>query len=148
VHPQSALLVWRAAELTSDRNRTILARSLTGIVQELEHPALISAVPLNRAALRPHVPLLRSLAARLNELERPVAPRGMVLVEELLTDGLTSPLYSGGRGMDVAAALVRCLDALDGGRAGEERVVDLLEHRSRLVAGSGQSHRAHSGGSR
>jgi hypothetical protein len=36
VHPQSELLTWRAAELTSARNRSMLARSLRGLVQEVD----------------------------------------------------------------------------------------------------------------
>ena len=96
IHPHSELLSRRAAQLTSPRNRRALARSLNRIVGELERPSLVSAVPLNRRGLRRHLPLIRLLAARLGQLERPVTAQGMLLVEELLTDGYTSPLYLGG----------------------------------------------------
>jgi hypothetical protein len=113
VHPQSGLVVWRSGELTAARNRTSLARSLGGFAAELERPASISPVPLNRRAVGPHLPLIHRLADRLAHLERPVSPRGMVLVEELVTNGLTSPLYLGGRAGDVRRALADCLEALE-----------------------------------
>jgi hypothetical protein len=116
VHPQSDLLVRRAAELTSHRNRRILARSLNGVVREIERPPLVTAAPLNRRGLRPHLELVRELAERLAELERPVTPQGMVLVEELLTDGYASPLYLGGAEEEVPVAIKRCLQALDSER--------------------------------
>lgn len=113
VHPQSRLLVWRAAELTGRRNRRSLARSLHGIVRELERPSLISAVPLNRRGVRPHLELVRALADRVGALERPVAAQGMILVEQLMTDGPASPLYLGGRSGDLPASVGACFDALD-----------------------------------
>ena len=114
VHPQSELLIWRAAQLTSDRNRRMLARSLKRIVSELERPSLVrSAVPLNRRSLRPHLPLIRLLAARLAQLERSVTAQGVVLVEDLLTDGYAGPLYLGGHAEDLPTAINRCLAALN-----------------------------------
>jgi hypothetical protein len=150
VHPQSALLVWRAAELTSARNRRILSGSLKSLARELLHPSLVSAVPLNRRAVRPHLELVLALASRLAQLDRPVAPKGMVLVEELLTDGFASPLYVGGRDTDVLAALERCLSALDG-EAGtaEGIVVQVAEgNGGGVLARSDHRNHAHSGGSR
>jgi len=113
VHPESELLTRRAAELTSVRNRRMLAGSLRSLVREVERPAVVSAVPLNRRGLGPKLPLFRSLVDRVADVERPVAPQGMVLVEDLLTDGFESPLYLGGRSEDVATAIERCLAALD-----------------------------------
>ena len=113
IHPQSTLLVWRAAELTSDRNRKVLSRSLSAIARELARQPLVSPVPLDRRAVRPHVTSVGALAARVGRLECPVSPRGILLVDELLTDGFASPLYIGGRREDVPAALERCLCALD-----------------------------------
>jgi hypothetical protein len=83
-------------------------------VSELERPALVSAVPLNRRGVRPHRALLHALAGRLAELERPVTAQGIVLVEELLTDGYTSPLYLGGHPEDLPRVVNRCLFALNG----------------------------------
>jgi len=146
VHPASELLVRRAAELTSDRNRKSLSRSLGRIVRELERPVLASPVPLDRRNVGPHVDLVAALAARVGQLERPVAPRGMVLVEELLMDGVASPLYLGGRAEDVPVALGRCLAALDGADAGDGVVVDAAD-RFRRDRGDDLGPRAHSGGS-
>lgn len=133
IHPASELLVRRAAELTGDRNRRMLSRSLVGIVRECERPPLVSAVPLDRRNVRPHVALVAALADRVGDLERPVSARGMVLVEDLLTDGYASPLYIGGADGDVVAALERCLEALDGAAAAGavyasscDRIHDLL----------------------
>jgi hypothetical protein len=113
VHPQSQLLVWRAGELTAERNRRSLARSLRRMVQEVERPSPLSASPLNRRGVRPHLELVRALADRVGSLERPVAAQGMVLVEQLLTDGIGSPLYQGGRVGDLPAALDACIAALE-----------------------------------
>ncbi len=115
VHPLSALLSWRAAELTSPGNRRIFARSLRRIVRDLERPALSSAVPVNRRTVAPHTDLLRELAGRLAAVQSPVEPVGMVLVEELLTDGFASPLYAAGSDADVGAAVEDCLRSLAGG---------------------------------
>ena len=114
-HPQSALLSWRAAELASPRNRRSLARSVRRIVGDLESPRRSCAVPLSRPAVAPHAELLCALADRLAAVEAPVAPKGMVLVEELLTDGFASPLYAGGGDQEVGAALEACLRSLAGG---------------------------------
>ena len=96
VHPYSALLVWRASELTSERNRKLLARSFGRIVRELERPSFMSAVPLNRTQARQHTDLLVALAERLGDVDSGVSPRGVVLVEDLLTDGVNSPLFGSG----------------------------------------------------
>jgi hypothetical protein len=126
VHPESELLTWRAAELTSDRNRTQLSRSLRGIVQELDRPAALSPVPLDRRRVRPHAGLVLALADHLGAFDRPVTAQGMVFVQELLADGYASPLFLGGPPTDVAVALRRCLAALDGPHAREDYVVGLV----------------------
>lgn len=122
VHPYSALLVWRAGELTSAHNRKLLARSFRNIVRELERPSLMSAVPLNRRQAREHADLLVALARRLDDVDSSVTPRGVVLVEDLLTDGVNSPLYGRGDSLlegaanarpDLGSALEECLAALD-----------------------------------
>ncbi len=43
--------------------------------------------------MRPYAPVLAAAAERVGDLSRPVTPRAMVLVHDLLTDG-DSPLYS------------------------------------------------------
>ena len=93
VHPDSALLTWRAAELTSARERRLTARSLRGIVKELDGNTLPSAVPLNRRGVRPYAAAIAALADRIGDRDVPVAPRGMLLVDDLLSNG-DSPLYA------------------------------------------------------
>jgi hypothetical protein len=83
---------WRAEELTSPRERRLLARSLRGIVRELDPSGRRSAVPLNRPALRPHSDELTVIAVRLDHLELPVSPAGILEVQRLLTSP-DSPLY-------------------------------------------------------
>jgi hypothetical protein len=96
VHPYSALLTWRAGELTSRRNRKLLARSFQNIVRELERPSLMSPVPLNRKEARERADLLIALADLLGDLESSIQAHGVVLVEDFLTDGANSPLFAGG----------------------------------------------------
>ena len=94
------------------RHRRALARSLEQIVRELEGRVLPSAVPLNRAGARPHVDLVRALEARLRA-DEPVTPRGVLLVEELLSDAYGSPLYDRERVNDLRPALEESLAALE-----------------------------------
>ena len=96
VHPYSTLLVWRAGELTSTRNRKLLSRSFRNIVRELEQPSFMSPVPLNRRRAREHADLLVALAERLGDLDSSIRPYGVVLIEDLLTDGANSPLFGAG----------------------------------------------------
>ena len=122
VHPLSTLLNWRADELVSGRNRRTLARSLRSIVRELERPvrSLTFPVPLNRREARPNLELLRLLAERLERLDEQVMPHGVVLVEDLLSDGLHSPLHAGNRASTpLRPALEECLAGL--GRASAAR---------------------------
>ncbi len=84
---------WRADELTSRGERSMLARSVRSVVRELgPPPGFRSTAPLNRKALRPHADELRALAERLGDLERPVAPAGILEVHYLLTSP-GSPLH-------------------------------------------------------
>jgi hypothetical protein len=75
---------WRVAELTSGRERKLCARSLHGVLGELNGSKLPGAAPLRISALRPHVALLEAIEARLLDGE-PVAAAGMLAVNELLT---------------------------------------------------------------
>ncbi len=111
VHPESALLVWRAAELTSARERRICARSLRRIVKELEGRLLPGAVPLNRRGVRPQAPALAALAERVADVSQPVTPGGMLLVHDLLCDAY-SPLYVGANVDKLPSALQRIQSAL------------------------------------
>ena len=111
--PSSALLSWRAAELTSPRLRSTLAHSLARIQREARGETLPGAVPLNTGALRRHVHLVGDLEQRLEDRTLPVSARGMVLVDRLLTEP-GSPLYSSPVPDDVLAeAVLEALWALD-----------------------------------
>jgi hypothetical protein len=105
-------LAWRVAELTSHRARRDLARSLSGIVGELDPKWLPGVSPLNRVGLRAHVTSLLALADRLDD-DRPVTAAGVLLVRDLLTDG-GSPLYAAGHIEDLEPTLAQLHDLLDG----------------------------------
>jgi hypothetical protein len=75
---------WRVAELTSERERRLCARSLHGVIEEVSGRSLPGAAPIRCAALRPHVARLEAIEARLRD-RRPVSAAGMLAVDELLT---------------------------------------------------------------
>jgi len=75
---------WRVAELTDGRERRLCARSLRGVIGELDGSKLPGATPLRRAALRPHLDLFVALQERLLAPED-VSAAGMLAVNELLT---------------------------------------------------------------
>ena len=109
-HPAFA---WRAAELTSSRERRMLARSLHGIVADVQAPRwLFNASPLNRRGLVPYVNEIDALAERVGDLAQPVAAAGIVLIRDLLSEG-GSPLYIGGNATDLPNALSRIRSNLD-----------------------------------
>jgi hypothetical protein len=88
----SPFLAWRVNELAARKNRLELARSLRGAVAAADARYLPSASPLNRVAVRSQAKRLLTIAKRLEDSD-PVAPRGVLLVEQLLVDGF-GPLYS------------------------------------------------------
>ncbi len=99
---------WRAEELTSPGERRLLARSLRAVVRELGFPGRRSTVPLNRKALRPHADEIAALAARLDDLDRPVSPAGILEVEHLLTSpGSPLHLYSAETDVSQKLAAIR-----------------------------------------
>lgn len=75
---------WRVAELTSARERKLCARSLDGVLGELNGSKLPGAAPLRTASLRPQTDLLEAIEARLLD-DAPVTAVGMLAVNELLT---------------------------------------------------------------
>jgi hypothetical protein len=74
----------RAAELTSERERKLCARSLRSVLAELDGSKLPGATPLRSRALRPHAALIAALERRLSD-GRPVPALGMLEVNSLLT---------------------------------------------------------------
>ena len=109
---QSTFARWRAGELTSNRHRTALARAVAQTVRDLSPARLPGASPLNRVAARPHAALFLSLADRLADLDRPVAPQAVLQIEELMTSS-ESPLYARERARELRASLLLSLEALD-----------------------------------
>ena len=106
------MIAERYQELLSTRRRRSLAKSLQGIVRSLDPKLLPGASPLNRAGLWQYVPEIRTLAARVGDLDRPGSRRGLQLVHDLLTDG-GSPLYDRERIDEIPETVRRILVALD-----------------------------------
>jgi len=110
----SPLVAWRSAELTSARTRRNLAEWVHGVIRDAEPPRVrLVWTPLNRAAARRNLFLLRRLEQRLSDLSRPVSPRGVLVVQELLADGTRSPLYRQDRADALPDALAEALAGLD-----------------------------------
>jgi hypothetical protein len=109
-------LSWRLDELTSPTERRSLARSLKRLVRTLDGRYLPGASPVNRLAARPLVPRFEALSALLADVERPVDPRGVVLVERLLAGG--SSLYSYERAGELTRSFDDAFTALGGSVGG------------------------------
>ena len=109
----SPRLAWRTAELVADDHRLELGRSLTDVVHAADERRLPSAAPLDRPAVRRCRAQLLELAARLCDLDRDVAPRGVLLVERLLEDG-AGPLYGHADPVRLRRAVLAALEALAG----------------------------------
>ena len=106
---EHATVAWRVAELTTARERRLLARSLRGIVKaSTARTPAVSAMPLDRRGVREHAPSLVELANHLEDLDRAVTGAGVLLVRDLLRDG-SGPLYTGGVG---SAELPATLDRI------------------------------------
>jgi hypothetical protein len=86
-------LARRASQVTSPRFRTGLAASIRNLLDTAEEPRrpLTSAVPIQRQEILGERTLLLELAADLESGDE-LKPRGIVLVERLLTGG-DSPVY-------------------------------------------------------
>ena len=83
---------WRARDLTSAGHRRRLAHTLRLIDQTSDERPLGRRRPLDLTAARHHRQAVRALTARLEAVDEPVTPAGMLRVRALLTDG-ASPLY-------------------------------------------------------
>jgi len=133
------LVAWRAGELTSEKNRRALNRTLRGVVSELDGRLLPGSSPLNRTGVRPEAGLILALADRVGDATRPVSARGVLLVEELLTDGW-GPLYARDQVDELRPSLTRCLRTLDqgDGRTGDRTPTPLVTHVDLRVARNGR----------
>jgi hypothetical protein len=87
-------LRWRAAQMTSQRERRRIAEEIDGVLEAAAGPPRPrgAAVPLDRAGVLACDGLLRVLADDLRHADL-VQPRGVALLRQLLRDG-GSPLYA------------------------------------------------------
>jgi hypothetical protein len=87
-------LALRAHQLTSDRHRRRMARTLRRTVSEARNPSmtrmLVSVV--NRSAVLQANDAIQATITRLASPD-PVTVKGMAMLEEMITNGMTSPLY-------------------------------------------------------
>lgn len=100
---------WRVAELTRPEERKSCARSVRGVLRDLDGSKLPGATPTRVAAVRPHAALLEAIEARLLD-DAPVSGLGMLAVNKLLTSP-GSCLYM--EVDDVASCLTTVLDKLE-----------------------------------
>ena len=91
--PVESPVAWRVQELTSERERRRLSRSMRGVVKSLSGTWMPGASPVNRVALRPYATLLAAIADRLAETEYPVSAVGVLGVRRMLSDP-DGPLYA------------------------------------------------------
>jgi hypothetical protein len=110
-HGFASRFQWRVEELTAPRERKLCARSLHGVLGELDGSKLPGAVPIRTPALRPHRPLLEAIEARLLD-DEPVSAVGMLAVNDFLTSP-ASCLFS--TVDDVGSDLQAVLDQLEVG---------------------------------
>jgi hypothetical protein len=103
---------WRAEELVAPQERRELARLLRTVVHDADPRYLPAAQVFNRRAVRESAAILLEAAARLEALDRPVAPRGILLVEELLSDP-EGPLFDLRMPSELPAAAARAVAALE-----------------------------------
>ena len=92
---QSPTHAVRSLQLTSDRRRRRLARSLERLLEAAEQPrALFSGavVPPRRDQVRGAKPVIGEIVERLR-CPGPVAAKGMVMLRDLLADG-SGPCYA------------------------------------------------------
>ena len=97
-------LAWRVEELVSTKSRLDLAHSLRSLVRSASARQLPSSAPLNRLAVRAESDTFAALAARLADLDRPVAAQGVLMLERLLLDS-GGPLYDVDREDDLPSYL-------------------------------------------
>lgn len=81
-----------AEMLVSADRRLMLARTLERFL-EISLRNQLTAVPLDRPAVRELEPHIRGLCARVRAVDVDVHAAGMVLLRRLITDGATSPLF-------------------------------------------------------
>jgi hypothetical protein len=103
---QTPVLAARALQLTSQRKRRNIARSLDRLAEVSEQPAsprFSAVVPVSRSQVRGSRPAIRSIAQRLRD-GAPIDARGVARVIELMSDG-SGPFFVAGTPQTLSAAL-------------------------------------------
>jgi hypothetical protein len=108
----SPALSRRARQLTSSRCRRGLAEGLRNVIDAADEPqrGYSAAVPLQRHEIQRERGFLVALAEDLRSDDE-LNPRGIALVEKLLTDGI-SPLYTSSPEGELHGALTHARAAL------------------------------------
>lgn len=100
-------------ELVAGEHRLELGRALIGALHVVDERRLPSVSPLDRVAIRCCRPELLALGSRLCDLEQPVTARGVLLVEELLSD-TAGPFFGHDDPSRLRETIKRSLAALEG----------------------------------
>ena len=98
---------WRVDELTAPGNRRQLARQLHVLAGMAHQSVLLTSVPVSPSTLRPNGEALAAMAGLVADVERPLAPRGIVMLEDLLDGSGGSPLYRPAQADELGRALAR-----------------------------------------
>jgi hypothetical protein len=107
----SELVRWRSRELTARSSRDALAREIDRLLRSVDGARLPSAAPVQRVAVRRERELFA--AARDSVAgQRPIAPRGVLLLRAVLHDP-ASPLYTDETEQFLGSAVRRALGALE-----------------------------------
>jgi hypothetical protein len=108
-------LALRARQLTSERNRRALMRSLRRTLAEAHQPAMTRghAVIIKRAAVLDAQDAIAEMIERLGS-PRPVRTEGMAMLELILTNADRSPLYNASAPGALRRMIRVATDALDG----------------------------------
>jgi hypothetical protein len=103
-----------ASQLMSDRRRRQLARTWRRTLHEVHHPAITRSHVsiIRRGAVIEAEEAINALIARLSGPE-PVAVRGMAMLERLMTDGASSPLFSPAEPGTLRRQILLTTEALD-----------------------------------
>lgn len=105
-------LALRAAQLTGERNRERVVKTLRRAISEAYSPRLLRYTLVDRAAVRDAEDAINAMIARLS-YARPVRVQGMAIVERMLTNADNSPLYGSDHPDDLRELLQAALAELD-----------------------------------
>ena len=111
-------LALRAAQLTSDGSRRVLARTLRRTIAETHKPAMTRsrAVIIRRDAVLDAEDVINTMIERLGS-SKPVQAQGMALAERIVTNADHSPLYNPSEPGSLGRAIKGATVALDVDRA-------------------------------